>query len=146
MHDRILTTDAAGYRTMVLVFENGEEVVHGLTDYARAHALAGSHFTAIGALREATLGYWDWDRKDYERNEVGEQVEVVALSGNVATAPDGGPKVHAHVVVARRDGTALGGHLLRGIVRPTLELVLTELPAHLHRRTDPATGLALLTP
>jgi hypothetical protein len=29
-------------------------------------------------------------------------------------------------------------------VRPTLELVVTESPAHLHKRKDPTTGLALI--
>ena len=102
---------------------------------------------AVGpVLREVTLGYWNPDTREYERIEIGEQVEVVSMVGNIATGPGGEPKLHAHLVVAGRDGRAHGGHLLRGIVRPTLEVVLTELPAELHRRTDEATGLALLAP
>jgi predicted DNA-binding protein with PD1-like motif len=46
--------------------------------------------------------------------------------------------------VGNRDGAAMGGHLLSGHVRPTLELVVTEAPAHLRRKTDSKTGLALL--
>jgi predicted DNA-binding protein with PD1-like motif len=34
--------------------------------------------------------------------------------------------------------------LLEGHVRPTLEVVVTETPAHLHRRFDPDAGLALI--
>jgi hypothetical protein len=52
--------------------------------------------------------------------------------------------VHAHIVVARHDGSALGGHLLGGTVDPTLEVTIVESPTTLRRRTDPATGLALL--
>jgi hypothetical protein len=37
-----------------------------------------------------------------------------------------------------------GGHLMSAIVRPTLEVVLTESPGFLKRQTDPATGLALI--
>jgi predicted DNA-binding protein with PD1-like motif len=48
------------------------------------------------------------------------------------------------VVLGRRDGTALGGHLLRGVVNPTLEVVLTESPAQLRKRVDERTGLALI--
>jgi predicted DNA-binding protein with PD1-like motif len=48
------------------------------------------------------------------------------------------------VVVAKRDGTAHGGHLLHAIVRPTLEVILTESPAWLHREFDEASGLALI--
>jgi predicted DNA-binding protein with PD1-like motif len=58
---------------------------------------------------------------------------------------DGEPKIHAHVVVGRRDGTALGGHLLDARVRPTLEVVLVETPATLRRTIDKTTGLPLLT-
>jgi hypothetical protein len=146
MRSRVVATGDDGRRTIVLVFDTGEEAMEGLTNHVATQAIAGSHFTAIGALSAVTLGYWSWERKDYERIEIAEQVEVVALTGNVATGPDGRPKLHAHIVVAKRDGTAHGGHLLRGVVRPTLEVVLTELPAHLHRRTDAATGLPLLAP
>ena len=37
-----------------------------------------------------------------------------------------------------------GGHLIAGHVRPTLELVVDEVPAHLRRRYDPESGLALI--
>jgi predicted DNA-binding protein with PD1-like motif len=47
-------------------------------------------------------------------------------------------------VIGKADGTAHGGHLLEAHVRPTLEVIVTESPAHLHRRSDPETGLALL--
>ena len=56
----------------------------------------------------------------------------------------GEPKVHAHIVVGKSDGTAHGGHLLEARVRPTLEVILTESPRHLHKRFDPESGLALI--
>lgn len=133
-----------GRRTFAIVFETGDEVAGALLHFARAHSIAGAYFTAIGALRDVTLGYWRWETKDYDRISVREQVEVLSLAGNVALAPDGGPKVHAHVVVGKADGTAHGGHLLEGQVRPTLEVNLVESPHELRRRYDPETGLALI--
>jgi predicted DNA-binding protein with PD1-like motif len=65
------------------------------------------------------------------------------MSGNFAVTSRG-PKVHAHLVVGRSDGTAHGGHLLEALVRPTLEVIVTDTPSHLQRRHDPGTGLALL--
>lgn len=53
-------------------------------------------------------------------------------------------EVHAHAVLGKRDGTAHGGHLLEGHVWPTLEVVLTEEPPSLQRKSDLETGLALL--
>ena len=135
-----------GQRTFAIVFDEGEEVSGGLLAFARERELAGAYFTAIGALEAATLGFWDAEARDYRRIQVDEQVEVLSLAGNVAIGPDGGPKVHAHLVVGKADGTAHGGHLLGGRVRPTLELVLVENPRELRRRFDPRTGLALLDP
>lgn len=135
----------AGALEFVLVFETGDEAVEGLRGFAREHALTAAHFSGIGAFSDAVLGYFDWEQKDYRPIPVDEQVEVVALLGDVAVE-DGESAVHAHVVVAGRDGSARGGHLLEAHVRPTLEILLSESPAHLRKRYDPASGLALIAP
>src|SRR5262245_29794703 len=131
-----LLHEAEGQKTFALVFETGDEVMSNLAAFARENRLGGSHFTAIGAFQEATLGYFDWQKKDYKKIPVREQVEVVSLVGDIALGEGGGPKVHAHVVLGRSDGTALGGHLLEARVRPTLEVTLVESPKHLQRRHD----------
>src|SRR5215469_5865851 len=66
----------------VLVFDKGDEVVSTLTAFAKEHHIAGGHFTAIGAFSDAEIGYFDLDKKDYLRNPVKEQVEVVSLIGD----------------------------------------------------------------
>src|SRR5215208_4343947 len=133
-----------GQRTFALVFETGDEVAAGLLDFAKEQRLLGSHLTGIGAFQVVVLGYWDWNTREYRRIPLREQVEVVSLVGNIALGPEGDPKVHAHVVVSKSDGTAHGGHLLEGHVRPTLEAVVIESPEHLRRSMDPETGLPLL--
>jgi len=134
---------ADGQRTFALVFDTGDEVVSSLSDFARQQGLSAARFTGLGAFSDVVLGYFDWEKKDYERIPLTEQVEVVSFVGDVALG-DEGPKLHPHVVVSKRDGSAWGGHLLEAHVRPTLEVVLTEAPAHLHRRHDPESGLALI--
>ena len=143
MQHKLLAT-AAGQRTFAVVFETGDEAMEGLQAFAREQGLAGSRFTAIGAFREAVLGYFDVNTREYRPIRIAEQVEVLSLLGDVSLAPDGGPQVHAHVVVGKADGTAHGGHLLSATVRPTLEVMLIEEPAHLQRRLDPASGIALI--
>lgn len=130
-------------RTYALVFDEGDEVMAELQAFAEAHDLTAARFDGIGAFRDVTLGYFDWDTKEYRKNRFDEQVEVVSLTGDVAEN-EGAPAVHAHLAVARADATALGGHLIEGHVRPTLELVLVESPAHLRKRHDEQTGLALI--
>ena len=135
--------EQAAQSTYAVIFDKGDEVIAGLGEFAQEKNLGGAHFTAIGAFREATLGYFDRTMKQYKKIPLGEQVEVLSLIGDIALA-NGAPQIHAHAVVGKSDGTAYGGHLLHGNVWPTLEVILTESPRHLWRRTDAETGLALI--
>ncbi|HXT56173.1 MAG TPA: PPC domain-containing DNA-binding protein [Candidatus Eisenbacteria bacterium] len=143
MNVRVLEQGAQS--TYALIFDKDEEFVAGLTSWAKENKLGGSHFTAIGAFREVTLGYFDRGKKDYQKIPVPEQVEVLSLIGDIALT-NGVPQIHAHVVVGKSDGSAHGGHILEARVWPTLELILTESPKHLCRKYDPETGLALIDP
>jgi predicted DNA-binding protein with PD1-like motif len=135
--------DVKEQKTFALVFDSGDELASGLREFARENGLAGTHFTGIGALSDVTLGYFHWDTKKYDEISIDEQVGVLSLTGDIALT-DGEPRVHAHLVVGKSDGTAHGGHLIEAHVRPALEVILVESPKHLHRTVDEATGLALL--
>jgi len=130
-------------KVYAVVFGTGEEAVAGLRKFASDRHLTASRFTAIGAFSEVVLGYFDWETKKYQSIPVNEQVEVLALVGDIALEGKQS-KVHAHVVVGMRDGTARGGHLLSAKVRPTLEVILSESPSHLHREFDAESGLPLI--
>jgi predicted DNA-binding protein with PD1-like motif len=138
-----LLAERDGLRTFLIVMATGDEALTSLSAFAAGQHLGASHFTAIGAFSRAVIAYFEWPAKRYKYIAIGEQVEVLSLLGDI-TMEDDGPKLHAHVVLGRADGTAQGGHLIEGFVRPTLEIVLTELPTHLHRRFDPISGLALI--
>ena len=111
----------------------------------KENKLSASHFTAIGAFSDCTLGFFERDRKDYKRIPIKGQVEVVSLTGNIVVTENGEHKLHAHIVVGKDDGTAHAGHLLEGYVWPTLEVVLIESPENLRRRLDQETGLPLIS-
>ncbi len=143
---KVKLLDDRGGKTFAVVFETGDEAASGLLAFAKEQRLAASHFTAIGACSDITLGYFDWQKKDYQKIPVREQVEVLSLVGDVTLDDKGAPKVHAHVVVGRSDGTTRGGHLLEAHVRPTLEVIVVESASHLRRRHDPESGLALIRP
>ena len=133
-----------GEKTYAIVFNKGDEVVEGLLSFAREEKVQTSHFTAIGALSDVTLGYFNWTKKTFDKISIQEQVEVLSLVGNIVF-DNGDPKLHAHVVIGKSNGTAHGGHLMEGHVRPILEVILVEVPSHLHRKIDKETGLALIT-
>ena len=130
-------------KTYAVIFATGDEVTKSLLTFARENKIRASHFTAIGAFKDVTLGYFDWTKKDYEKISIHEQVEVLSLVGNIVM-DNGNPKLHAHVVIGKSDGTAHGGHLMEAHVRPILEVIVVESPAHLHRKLDKETGLALI--
>ncbi len=132
-----------GEKTYAVIFDKGDEVIAELQAFADEHDVATYEIVGIGAFSDVTLGYFDRDRKDYKKIPLNEQVEVLSLVGNIARADDK-PKIHAHVVVGKADGSAWGGHILAAHVWPTLELIVTESPTHLRRTTDPETGLALI--
>lgn len=132
-----------GARSFAVVMDRDDEAVESLRDFARRYGVQAASFTGLGAFRDVTLGFFDFEAKDYQEVSLKEQVEVVSLVGNFATK-DGEVKLHPHVVVAKRDGRAYGGHLLEGHVKPTLEVIVTDAPANLRRETDPETGLPLL--
>ena len=141
-----LIHQAGGQRTFVVVLETGEEVMGQLKAFADREKLKAAQLTAIGAFSDTVLGYFDWEQKQYLRHKVNEQVEVAAFIGDIALTKDDERSLHVHLVLGRRDGTALAGHLIEAHVRPTLEVVLTEHPAHLRKRHDPESGLALIDP
>ncbi|HEC35838.1 MAG TPA: DUF296 domain-containing protein [Anaerolineae bacterium] len=137
MHSRRI-----GERFLVKL-QPGDEVITSLRTWADEHGVGFALLSAIGALRRATLGYFDPAANGYRYLPVEEQVEVASLSGNVSRGEDGEPVVHAHAVLGRSDGRTLGGHLVEGVVFPTLEVILSVLPQTVRRRRDPTTGLAL---
>ena len=133
-------------RVFAVVLDAGDEIASSLDEFARDSGVDAASFTAIGAVSSATLGYFDPDIQDYREIYNNQQAEVVSYSGDITVAADDETErtVHGHMVLALADGHTVGGHLLAGHVRPTLEVVVTESPAHLRRRHDPATGLALI--
>jgi predicted DNA-binding protein with PD1-like motif len=130
-------------RTFAFVLEADEDPIALLTGAARDYQLASCQITAVGGFSQAVLGYFDRARREYLKIPITEQVEVLSLLGDVAY-DDGQRVVHVHCVVGLRDGSTRGGHLLDARVWPTLEVIVTEWPAYLRKRFDPAIGLALI--
>ena len=144
--DSKLLYDDGGRRGFAVILDTGDEVLSSLGDFIRREGIKAASLTAVGAFSDVVLRYFEWDKKDYRDIAVDEQVEVASLVGDVAVDPKGAPTLHIHLVVGKRDGSAMAGHLGRAHVRPTLEVIVDEAPAHLQKAVDPETGLALIRP
>lgn len=138
-----LVVENGGLRTFVLVMDKDDEAFEQISGFAADHDLNGASLTAVGAARGATLGYFDPEITDYRLTDFDEQMEVLSLVGDIASK-NGAPALHAHLVLGRKDSSAIGGHLKKLVVWPTLEVVLTETPTELRKTVDPETGLALI--
>ncbi len=56
-----------GQKTFALVFDTGDEFLSELTSLAKNNSLSAASLTAIGAFSDAVLGYFDIEKKEYER-------------------------------------------------------------------------------
>ena len=122
--------------------ELGDEVHSSLAEVASREAASGGWFSGIGAASEVELGYYNLDRKDYDRMLIAGDVEVASASGSLGLV-DGKPFVHLHVVVSDRTGMTRGGHLFRAMTSATLEFVLLVADGPIERTRDEETGLNL---
>lgn len=127
----------------VLRFEDGELFPDRFLEFLAAEEIRGGGFTGIGAMQWTRIAFFDIESRKYLDRQLDEQFEVLALVGNVAMH-DAQPVVHAHITLGRADYSVLGGHLVQGAVRPTLEVVLHTTPEPLIREIDLKYGLPTL--
>ena len=133
-----------GAQVHVVILDTGEEAFSALSRFVNEEKISAASLTAIGAFERATVGWFDIASKSYRKIEVNEQCEVLSAIGDIAVGDDGKPSLHVHIVLGLADGSTRGGHLLAGMVRPTLEVVLTEVPAMLRRKKRADLGIALI--
>jgi predicted DNA-binding protein with PD1-like motif len=136
--------ESAGERTFVVVLDAGEEAFGTIAEFAARASLKAASLTAIGAFEKATVGWFDLQKKEYRPVAIDEQCEGLSLLGDIVVGDDGKASLHMHAVLGLRDGSVRGGHFLKGIVRPTLEVTIMETSAHLRRRNRPELGIALI--
>jgi predicted DNA-binding protein with PD1-like motif len=139
-----LLSEHEGRRTFVIAFGPGDEVLPGLAELARTAGWKSAHFSGIGSFSSATLGSYDFGRKQFEKIPMQGTLEVASFSGNVTLDQDGTPLVHAHCALADEQGSMVGGHLLEATVAATLEVFLTEEPTPVHKAIDESLGTKVI--
>ena len=135
--------DASGEQEYVIIFHTDDDALSGLTDFVIQNKIHNGHFTAIGAVKNATLGWLDLGEKAYRSIPVTQQSEVLSFIGDVAVYK-GKSTIHAHAVLSGPSGTSIGGHVWQLVVNPTLEVFLTVDAPVLTKEPDSASGLNLI--
>lgn len=127
----------------IAVLDRGDEVIASLKKLAFAERIGIASFTGIGAVKEAVLGYLDLNRKDYLKREFPESMEVVSLTGNIATG-DGQTFVHCHAALGDNRMQLFGGHLFQATVSVTVEIFLRVYEGEMTRQFDENSGANLI--
>jgi uncharacterized protein len=145
MRSRLVEGVNGQARSFAVILGKGDEIMSGMTAFAKHEQIKAAHFSGIGAIEHGLFGWFDRERKAYRNLPVSDQAEVASLVGDIGLV-NGTPAVHIHAVVILSDGTARGGHLLHANVWPTLEVFLTDYPTPLVKEFDAATDLELFHP
>ena len=112
-------------RNFIVRVKHDSDIINFLTDGANKKKITAATFTAIGALKKAKLGFYDQKKHEYLENKLRAPQEIASCIGNISIREDEA-FVHAHAVLADREGNTKAGHLLEGKVFAA-EVHLTEL-------------------
>ncbi len=126
--------------------DRGEDVIPSLLAALKAEGARGAVMvTALGAFTEVEFAYYDPALKAYDRKRLPTSHELLALSGIVATGPDGTFQPHFHVTLGAPDHTAVGGHLFGARVSVLAEFALRAVGnPKMRREREPEFGLNAL--
>ena len=122
--------------------ERGESVHPMLATLAEREKIRGGFFSGLGAIRDPEIGFYDLERRAYDRRRFDGEFEVGSLTGTLSIA-DGVPHVHMHAVLSDRECRALAGHVFAMTVGATVEIHIDVSDTEIERTADEETGLAL---
>lgn len=127
-----------------LSFGRGEEIMITLKQYLTDNKIQAAHITGLGAADSIEVAYYNLETKEYERHQIGEDLEILNLIGNVGIKEDGEIVIHIHGTFGRRDLSVLGGHLFSIKVSGAGEIHLRVFDGAINRAYDEETGLTLM--
>ncbi|WP_254807751.1 PPC domain-containing DNA-binding protein [Natronosalvus amylolyticus] len=121
--------------------ETGADWREELEALATAVEADAAWFSALGAVQDAEVWFYDQETLEYEPVTFDEPLEVASCVGNVSLL-DGERFAHTHAVLSRRDGTSLAGHLNAATVFAG-EVYMRTFEESLERAHDETTDLDL---
>ena len=128
-------------REFLASLEHGADWREEIEEFAAREGIESAWFTAVGAVQDAEIWYYDQEETEYKSVTFDEPLGVSSCVGNVALL-DGEPYAHTHAVLSRRSGQALAGHLNSATVFSG-EAYVREFEESLEREHDDVTDLDL---
>ncbi|MBM2657983.1 PPC domain-containing DNA-binding protein [Staphylococcus pseudoxylosus] len=130
-------------KTIVLVLEQGEDIVTAVTDIATEQGGQFGTVSGIGACASAELNFYNLETKTYEKKTIDEPLELISLMGNISHIDDK-PFAHLHATFGTNQYETLSGHLTKAVVSATAEIVITMTNLDINRKHNETIGLNLL--
>jgi len=126
-----------------LRIDKDEEIISAITNFIISEKIQSGTITGIGALTEVTLGYFNRNNKQYNKQVFNGAYELLSLKGNISYANDE-PILHVHCVLGDADCQTIGGHLFRGTVAVTGEIFIQTFQDKFTRKLNENFNLKLL--
>ena len=123
--------EADGKQIFTVILATGDEAMSCLAN-RQGYKIGGARSPQSAPSNAQTLAYFDRTKK-YQPMKLVSRSRSPPLIGDIAIGPDETQAFHAHAVLGKRNGAAVAGHLQKALVRPTLEIIVTESPGHLCR-------------
>ena len=130
--------------TYIVRMDPGEEILKELKVFAEKEQVKLASVTALGAVKDFTVGVFDTNAKVYKSNRFQGVYEIVSLVGSINTMNDAF-YCHLHMCAADQEGHAFGGHLNEAVISATCEMVVTCLPGRTDRVFSEEVGLNLIS-
>ncbi len=117
---------------------DGEEIIESIQKFLKEESIKSGFFWAIGGVRNPNIGVYDPFSYNFKRKIVKGIYEVVSFHGNVSIDPDKTePIIHAHISIALKDFTIVGGHLFDSEVAVAFEMVFMPTKNPIIREFNP---------
>ncbi len=121
----------------------GEDLLNTLTDLVKEAGIRSGQVEVLGALKNAKVGYFNQNDRNYYYHEFDSGVEIAHCQGNISIL-DGEPFIHAHIIITDSEGRAYGGHLAEGSEIYVAETIIQEFIGEPQVRVEePESGLSL---
>ena len=128
--------------TYVIRMERGEEIVEQVRRFAAQEGVKLASVQALGAVDDFTVGVYNVAEKQYHARSFQGAYEIVSLVGTINTM-NGEVYTHLHMSAGDEEGRVFGGHLSRGVISATVEMVVTLIPGTVDRQLDESIGINL---
>lgn len=130
-------------RTYLFRIYKGDDLLAAIQDFCHDTQLKCGIISAMGAIKNLTVGFYDQKKKKYIKQTHEDDFEILNLTGNISIM-DSRPMAHVHITAANEKNQSFGGHLMAGTKVFACEVFIQELVGLPKiRKTDKKTGLPL---